>query len=280
MKKALLIIVLFLIGCKSTEQQDNPIVAQQSQRMVPLSTISFSPPQARDKSDALSISKKIIIRNAKIEIVVDNFDTSINSINKFVEEKKGIITKNDIKTDIGNNKEGRIEIKVPAENLDALLAQIKKISQVVTSETISREDYTEEYIDINARLQKKRALENRYREILKTAKNTADILSIEEQLSNVREEIESINFRIKYLDKSAVMSEVSLSINTPSVIKPNNDSILNKIPKGFSDAFALILYLFGYIIIIFIASLFIIPVLYFVYWAVKKIIAKIIQVKK
>ncbi len=100
-------------------------------------------------------------------------------------------------------------------------------------EGITNADRTEEYIDITTRLINKRALENRYREILKTANTTKDILDVESQLSSIRADIESIEKRVKYLEQSSIMSEVILAMDEPQIASGNEESISNKIGNGF-----------------------------------------------
>ena len=50
---------------------------------------------------------------------------------------------------------------------------------------------SEEFVDLEARLKAKHELEKRYLELLKQAKNVKEMLEIERELANIREEIEA-----------------------------------------------------------------------------------------
>ncbi|NCQ19544.1 MAG: hypothetical protein COW85_08425 [Ignavibacteria bacterium CG22_combo_CG10-13_8_21_14_all_37_15] len=226
MKYLILIVLVLFVGCKNSDEDRNGHVTKYS--------MLGPPPQAYHVSiQGPSLIKKIIIKNATLRIIVDNYEESFKKVKKIVEETKGYIYKSNVYSNHQNAKSGTIEIKVPAENLEAFIEKVKAISIMVKSEGITSADHTEEYIDISTRLINKRALENRYREILKSANTTKDILDVESQLSIIRTDIESIEKRVKYLEESSAMSEVSLEIDEPQIDNRIGESISDKIGNGF-----------------------------------------------
>ena len=90
--------------------------------------------------------------------------------------------------------------------LTELLGGIKRID----NKNITIEDVTEEFIDITARLNVKKAAENRYLQLLTQAKTIKDILEIENQIQALRSEIESIEGRLKYLENSVHYSSLTV----------------------------------------------------------------------
>ena len=226
MKYLIIIVLVLFVGCKNSDEDRD---GQMTKYMA-----LEAPPQAYHVSiQEPSLIKKIIIKNATLRIIVDNYEQSFKKVKIIVEETKGFIYKSNVYSNHQDAKSGTIEIKVPAESLEAFIEKVKAISVTVKSEGITSSDHTEEYIDINARLTNKRALENRYREILRSANTTKDILDVESQLSNIRADIESIEKRVKYLEESSVMSEVSLEIDEPQIDARIGESISDKIGNGF-----------------------------------------------
>lgn len=229
MKYLIIIVLVLFVGCNKSEEDRDGHVAKYSM---------LGPPPAYHLSiPGLQSNKKIIIKNATLIIIVDNYEESFKKVKKIVEEKKGYIYKTNVRSNPENAKSGEIEIKIPAESLESFIERVKAISITVKREGITSVDRTEEYIDINARLINKRALENRYREILKSANTTKDILDVESQLSNIRADIESIEKRVKYLEESSVMSEVILGMDEPQTERGNEESIANKISNGFISGY-------------------------------------------
>jgi chromosome segregation ATPase len=114
-----------------------------------------------------------------------------------------------------NNFDDRISyhqtIRVPADQFEALVEQLEKLADKVENKNIHSRDVTEEFIDVETRLKNKTQVEARYRELLAQARTVEDMLSIERELGNVRQEIESTEGRLKYLTNQVAFSTLELS---------------------------------------------------------------------
>lgn len=105
-----------------------------------------------------------------------------------------------------------IRIRVPAARLDSLVSDLETIDGSVTSKSIDARDVTEEFIDLETRLENKRSYLAQYRELLKSAKTTEDVLKITEQIRQIEEELESVEGRLRYLNDQVDMSTLELSL--------------------------------------------------------------------
>jgi hypothetical protein len=103
------------------------------------------------------------------------------------------------------------EIRVPAENFDKLMQDLETLANKVENKSISAEDVTEQFIDIEARLKTKKEVETRYRQLLALAKNVNEMISIESQIGNVRSEIESMEGQLNYMKNQVSLSTIKLS---------------------------------------------------------------------
>ncbi|MDX1463768.1 MAG: DUF4349 domain-containing protein [Marinirhabdus sp.] len=101
-------------------------------------------------------------------------------------------------------------VRVPTKNFQSLIDGISEGVNYFDEKTISRQDVTEEFVDLEARLNAKRELEQRYLELLKQAKNVKEMLEIERELSTIREEIEAKQGRLNYLQDQVSMSTVTI----------------------------------------------------------------------
>ena len=101
-------------------------------------------------------------------------------------------------------------VRVPTENFQAFINAVSEGVEYFDQRDISRQDVTEEFIDLEARLKAKRELENRYLELLSKAKNVKEMLEIERELSNIREEIEAKQGRLNYLQDRVSVSTITL----------------------------------------------------------------------
>jgi hypothetical protein len=102
-------------------------------------------------------------------------------------------------------------IRVRPEKVTDLLAQLARLG-TVESKSLTAEDVTAEHADVSARLRTKRALEQRYLDLLRQARKVSDILEIETKLSAVREEIEAVASRLKVLNEQVAYSTITLHL--------------------------------------------------------------------
>ena len=141
-------------------------------------------------------------------------------------------------------------------DFESLVAEISQGVYYFDTKEISSEDVTEQYIDIEARLKAKKELENRYLEILQKAQKVSEILEIERELSKIREEIESRQGQLNYLQSKVSMSRLHISFyketaNT-GVTASYGSKMWNALKGGFngmSSFFLGLLYIWPFIAI-------------------------------
>jgi hypothetical protein len=109
-----------------------------------------------------------------------------------------------------------VELRVPAAQFDATLAEIRAAGGSVTAEKITGKDVTEEYIDLEARLRTQRALEAQLLEIMKGADEVADAISVQRELTTVRTEIERVEGRRRFLENQSSLSTISVTLQPPA----------------------------------------------------------------
>ncbi|MDQ4140299.1 MAG: DUF4349 domain-containing protein [Bacteroidota bacterium] len=151
-----------------------------------------------------------IIRTANLRFQVEDFKKSTLTINQLISQYEAqLLSANESRTD--GTLENNLVIKVLPQKFESLLNSITEQSIYLDSKTITSEDVTTEYIDITARLKTKKAVEARYLDLLKQAKTVKDIITVEEQLRQLQEEIESTEARINYLNRQTRYNTINLS---------------------------------------------------------------------
>jgi len=112
---------------------------------------------------------------------------------------------------------GSISIRVPAGKFDEAFSRLRQLAIDVPYESTEAKDVTEEYIDLEARLHNLEATETQYLALLEKAETVEEILKVQQALSNVRGQIEQIEGRMKYLERTSDMSLIEVSLKE---IKP------------------------------------------------------------
>lgn len=106
--------------------------------------------------------------------------------------------------------ETKTVIRVPAENFDKLVETLSASADAIDRKNIKALDVTEEYVDLEARLRTRKDIENRYRQLLGRATKVEDVLGIEKQLGEAREQIESAEGKLKYFRDRIAFSTLTI----------------------------------------------------------------------
>ena len=138
-----------------------------------------------------------------------------------------------------------MEIRVPASQFDIFINDISKDVHKFDVKKISVLDVTEEFIDVTARIKTKKELEQHYYDLLKRTKNVSEILEVEQQLNNVRNDIESAEGRLKYLNDRVSLGTITISFYE---VKSTPIGFFGEIGKSFSQGWNGILYFILFIL--------------------------------
>jgi PBP1b-binding outer membrane lipoprotein LpoB len=176
-------------------------------------------------SQAEETVERIVIKNASLDIVADHPDQVLDAIGKMAEEMGGFIVSANLYQDSlpsgAQVPRGSITIRVPAERLDEAISRIEEQSdQPVQNKTINSQDVTREYTDLQSRLRNLEAAESQLLKIMDQATKTEDVLSVHNQLIQVREQIEVTKGQIQYYEQSARLSSISTNILPTELVEP------------------------------------------------------------
>jgi hypothetical protein len=152
------------------------------------------------------------IDTANLSLLVDNVSDSIATIKNIALGVDGYVGNSNIYEAGDDMIQGNITIRIPAENFESILNQIKSLAVKVEHESTNGEDVTEQLIDTNSRITNLKATEEQYRKILKSATKTDDILKVTSAINNVRQRIESLEGQLKYLDQAVAMSTITVNL--------------------------------------------------------------------
>ncbi len=176
-------------------------------------------------TSSVQVSDRIVIMNARLELVVIAPDESMERISRMAEEMGGFVVSADLyKTHTSDGQEvprAAITIRVPSENLVEALSRIEAESdRLPITKNIQSQDVTSEYTDLQSRLKNLEAAETQLLDIMDSANRTEDVLNVFDQLTRVREQIEVIKGQIKYFEESARLSAISVELIPNEVVQP------------------------------------------------------------
>ncbi|PQV49584.1 uncharacterized protein DUF4349 [Jejuia pallidilutea] len=150
-----------------------------------------------------------IIKTSYLKFETQDLEKSYSAIISAVKTNNGFV-QDDNSNKSYNTITRHLVIRIPTSNFQTAIDAISENVSYFDSKRISAKDVTEEFIDLEARLKAKQTLEKRYLELLNKAKNVKEILEIERELSNIREEIEAKQGRLKYLQDKVSLSTINI----------------------------------------------------------------------
>jgi hypothetical protein len=103
-------------------------------------------------------------------------------------------------------------LSVPSPEFEKTLDELRGIGKEVTTDTVSGEDVTEEFVDLESRERNLLAAEQSLLELYDRAQSVNDALAIERELANIRGQIEQVQGRMQYLEERTAYSQISLTI--------------------------------------------------------------------
>jgi len=205
---------------------------------------------------------KQIIKTGNLRFETQDLEASQKRIKELIRKYQGYI-QNDNSGKNYNEIYQNLTIRVPTQNFEKLVEGIASGVAYFDEKTISQRDVTEEFVDLNARLKAKRALENRYLELLEKAKTVKEMLEIEGELAQIREEIEAREGRLKYLQSQVSLSTIHLKFYKTTVESKITQSYGSKISNalksgwnGISQFFLGLLHIWPFLILVTLGGIF------------------------
>ena len=205
----LVIIGLMLIGACAAPQTNSP--SSEEALYLPKGEDSTT----RYEADAgagmeLSTDRKII-KSGNITLEVESITGAMTEIAAIAESLNGYVVSSN-KYEYADRTHGSVSFRIPAESFNNALDKLRDIAISVPAESTTSQDVTEEYIDLQAQLHNLQATESQYLALLEKATTVEEILKVQQALSSVRGQIERIQGRINYLDRTTDMSLITTSL--------------------------------------------------------------------
>ncbi|MEX1027352.1 MAG: DUF4349 domain-containing protein [Candidatus Paceibacterota bacterium] len=204
-------VILKLTGGSSTSTSDSsaPGVAQEQYAR---DTDKSAPRGEVVANGSSRVDDRRIVRTADLSLIVGDTDEVVGQISGIAIGAGGYVSSVDVFETSDNKKHGQITIRVPAEVFGRSVLLIKDQAVSVEREQANAHDVTEQFVDLEARLRNLAATEEQYLSLLNEATDVEDMLAIQRELSGVRQAIELLENRLRYLSSQVEMSTIRVSL--------------------------------------------------------------------
>jgi hypothetical protein len=156
--------------------------------------------------------KALVTRTARLRIVATSFDTARPEVDRILRDLSGFVGEIVVTGGRGTPRSLTATLRVPSDRLDAALAALKGLGQVV-QESQAGEDVTDQVVDLDARLANNRNTEKRLLELLQKRTGALDdVLAAEREIARVRDEIERLDAQRKHIQDRVTYATLSLEV--------------------------------------------------------------------
>jgi hypothetical protein len=245
MKKVitLLVLIMFFVSChkSSTEKVAEDSmgytegIAPMTRQMAAAPAPAPLPPV--DQIEKTDTDKQKIIKDGRLGIRVSELDKAKERADSLVKKHGGYYaSENFSNTDYESSY--NLRVRIPSENLEKFLTEIEEGDDEILYKEIDARDVTDQFIDLETRLENKKNYLARYSDLLKQAKTVKEILDIEERIRVLEEEIESTTGRLKYLSDQVDYSTVELRLTKQKDFKFNpekRDNFIERLKQSLSN---------------------------------------------
>lgn len=164
-------------------------------------------------------ASRIVVEETSMSLVVLKVKESADRIAELAKTNGGYM----VSTNISQPEEApfaSVVVRIPAEKVKSTIEEYRKLSIKVTSENVIGTDVTDQYVDLEARLKTLETTKSKFEEIMARATVVQDILTVQRELINLQDQIDSLKGRQKYLEQTAALSKVTIYLSSDEMALP------------------------------------------------------------
>jgi hypothetical protein len=203
---------------------------------------SPAPPRTQnDAEKAVDLTRPappMIARTSQLVLVTKEFDKARGALEDILKRHGGYFGQLDVAAPSNSPRTLNATLRVPSNQLDPTMAEIKSLGQV-ESESQSGEEVTQQYVDLDARLTNARNTEQRLTTLLRDRTGKmGDVLAVEQEIDRVRGEIEQMEAQKKTLLNRVDFATLNVTLREGSQAQLSPRSTWERFGRAASDGYA------------------------------------------
>ena len=164
-------------------------------------------------------SDRLIIQDTSLSLQVKDVSKTINDILETTKNLGGFLINSALSKPEGAAS-GSVSVRIPEDKHPEALEGFKKLAVKVVSESVYGNDATDQYVDLESRLEVLNKTKEKYEEILQNAQKITDIMSVQEQLTYIQSQIDNLKGQQKYYEQSAKLTKIVVYLSTDELALP------------------------------------------------------------
>jgi hypothetical protein len=169
---------------------------------------------------ALPVIGPAVVKTASLDVQVakGDFDTAFEAAMRVAGRYGGYVQSSS--TSGTRIHSGTLTIRVPSASFQNAMTDLSNVG-TVQSRSVSGQDVTNEYVDLNARLRTWEAQESVLLRLMKRATSVEATLRVQTNLQDVQFRIEQIKGQLRVLENQTDLATIDLSLHEPgTMVRP------------------------------------------------------------
>jgi hypothetical protein len=167
--------------------------------------------QASINELAQSQPDRYLIKNANVTVEVKDARKATEELVRMITASKGYVSNVRETVDGLGARSAVMQVRIPFTSFDQSMDGIGGLGKVL-DKRVTAEDVTEEFVDIQAKLRNLKRTEARLLDHLARSGKLSDTLLVEKELTRVRQEIEQLEGRMRFLTHRIAFSTIDVTL--------------------------------------------------------------------
>jgi hypothetical protein len=201
---------------------ESPVPAEESKQ-----TAANTPAGAQTPPSPIQLASfeqaqpdRYLIRNASLTLEVKDARKTAADLTKAVQTARGYLSDMQESVDALGVRSITVQVRIPAKRFDGAMNNIEALGKVMDRH-VGTEDVTEEFVDSQSHLRNLKRTEERLLTHLARTGKLSDTLLVERELTRVRQEVEQLEGRIRYLANRLAYSTIGVTLQeAPKATSP------------------------------------------------------------
>lgn len=164
-------------------------------------------------------SNRMMMTSGNLAVQVESVNQTLESLKSKTQELGGYVVSVHInRPEFGES--ASLTVRVPSDMVESFMAFARSASVKVVSENMSGTDITDEYVDVQTRMEQLEEQKAMLEAILRQATNVDELMKVRPYLTQVQNEIDNLVGREQYLEGASKTSLITINLATDELSLP------------------------------------------------------------
>jgi hypothetical protein len=166
---------------------------------------------------AFAETSRKLVRTAQVSLETRETGKTVAKLEALAREMGGFVGSSALSRSPQGGQQGSVALRVPVARFDDALDGVRRLGTVLSLSS-GVQDVTGEYVDLAARITNARREETEVAKLFARSGKLADIITVADKLSQVRERIEQYEAQIRSMREQTDLSTITVTVMEPGEV--------------------------------------------------------------